>query len=74
MAARRSVVDETVAGSSLNSMSRLASWLTMSRLDWEMSMKAKWVSFSSGTARMSCMSLRVKPMEPAPIMAIFSGI
>ncbi len=74
MASRRSVVVVIWAGRSLALMSRSASWATMSRLVAEMSIKAKWVSANSGTASMSCMSLRVKPIEPAPIMAIFNGM
>src|SRR3954466_12230924 len=39
-----------------------------------MSVMAKTVSASSGTARMSRISRRVKPMEPAPIIAILMGM
>src|SRR5256885_8981948 len=42
----------------------------MSRLRLEMSVKANVVPASSGTATMSCIKVRVKPIEPAPIMAI----
>ena len=43
----------------------------MSRLRSLMSWKAKRVSANSGTQRMSRTSRRVKPMLPAPTMAIF---
>src|SRR5437588_2045080 len=43
----------------------------MSRLRLEMSVKANVVSANSGTATISCIKVRVKPIEPAPIMAIF---
>jgi hypothetical protein len=33
-------------------------------------MKWKKVSANSGTAKISCINLRVKPIDPAPIMAI----
>src|SRR5436309_232420 len=46
----------------------------MSRFRCEMSVNANVVSASSGTARMSRISRRVKPIEPAPIMAILMGM
>jgi len=47
----------------------------MSRLRSEMSRKRKkTVSESSGTARTSEISLRVNPIDPAPIMAIRRAI
>src|SRR4051812_13624858 len=73
MARRRSVVASTFAGSLFASISRRQSWATMSRFAWLMSVMAKVVPWSSGTARMSRMSRRVKPIEPAPIMAMRRG-
>src|SRR5205809_4269353 len=55
-------------------MSRRHSWATISRLRWLISVMAKVASANSGTARMSRISRRVKPIEPAPIIAIFKGI
>src|SRR5689334_12561814 len=72
MALRRSVEDSIFAGSWLNSTSRLHSCVTISKLCWLISVKEKRVLANSGTAKRSRRSRRVKPMEPAPIMAILS--
>src|SRR3954463_3328733 len=74
MADRRSVVATTWAGNPFASMSRRQSCATMSRFDGLISDMANSVSVSSGTARMSRISRRVNPMEPAPIMAILMGM
>ena len=50
-------------------MSRSASCRTMSRLCALRSVKASVVSENSGTVSRSPMRRRVKPMDPAPIMA-----
>src|SRR5438093_6724954 len=55
-------------------MSCRQSCATMSRLRELMSVMANVVSASSGTARMSRISRRVKPIDPAPIIAIFNGM
>src|SRR5438034_8674210 len=70
MATRRSVVEIMLAGSLLCSISRRQGCVTISSCRCEISVNAKVVSASSGTARMSRMSRRVNPIEPAPIMAI----
>src|SRR3954463_14412105 len=74
MADRRSVVATTWAGNPFASMSRRQSCATMSRFDGLISDMANTVSASSGTARMSRISRRVNPMEPAPIIAILMGM
>src|SRR5258706_6567558 len=74
MAARRSVLASIVGGRLFASISRRQSWATMSRFGPLMSVMAKVVSASSGTARTSRISRRVNPMEPAPIIAILMGM
>src|SRR5687768_11567847 len=74
MAARRSVVASIRAGRRLNSTSRRQSCATMSRFRALMSVIANVVCASSGTDKMSRMSRRVKPIEPAPIIAILMGL
>src|SRR2546425_471269 len=70
MALRRSVVATIFAERLFASISRLQSCVTISRFRLEISVKVNVVSANSGTARMSRIKVRVKPIEPAPIMAI----
>ena len=67
-------VDWSWAGSLLAAISRWHRRVTISRLRSEMSVRAKVVSANSGTASTSDMSRRVKPIEPAPIIAILRGM
>jgi hypothetical protein len=63
-----------LAGSLFSLISRLHKAHTIFRFVLEISVKANSVSASSGTVRISLMSPRVKPTEPAPIMATLIGI
>ena len=50
-------------------MSLWQSWVTIRRLSGLMSVKDTWISWNSGTVRMSAKSPLVKPMLPAPMNA-----
>src|SRR5450759_4894131 len=74
MAARRSRVEWTLVGRWLASTSRRTSSATRSRYCWLMSIRANSTSASSGTDRISWMSLREKVTLPAPMTATLIGI